>query len=135
MRRKIMLPLADGYRVIVPDMRGAGDSEKLVGPYDAWTLAQDIRTLLGEPGVQEPAFIVGHDMGGPVALAFAARYPEASRGRWASTASLPLTPGSWHERRQRRRQTWCGPGRWVSRRSLGHSLPRPRPSTRVIWAP
>ena len=79
MWRKMMLPLADEYTVIAPDLRGAGDSEKLVGPYDAWTLAGDIYALLQLLG-HHKAFVVGHDMGAPVALAFAARYPEAAHG-------------------------------------------------------
>jgi pimeloyl-ACP methyl ester carboxylesterase len=77
MWRKIMLPLADEYTVIAPDLRGAGDSEKTVGPFDAWTLAGDIHALMGLLG-HEKAVVVGHDMGAPVALSFAARYPEAS---------------------------------------------------------
>lgn len=80
MWRKILLPLADEHRVIVPDLRGCGDSQKITGAYDAWTLAGDVHALLEHLEVSEPVVVVGHDMGAPVALAFAARYPEQARG-------------------------------------------------------
>jgi len=73
--RKLAPSLADGYTVLVPDMRGYGDSGKPDGGYDAENEAADVLGLLDH--YQAPrAHIVGHDMGAPVALAFSGLYPE-----------------------------------------------------------
>lgn len=74
--RKVMMPLAmAGYRVIMPDYRGAGASDKPRDGYDKWTMAGDIHTLVREVlGVAEPVSLVGHDLGSTLALGFALRY-------------------------------------------------------------
>lgn len=74
--RKVMRPLASaGYRVIMPDYRGAGASDKPRDGYDKWTMAGDIHTLVRETlGVAEPISLVGHDLGSTLALSFALRY-------------------------------------------------------------
>jgi epoxide hydrolase 4 len=65
---------AAGYRAVAPDLRGYGESE-LAGPYDIATLTDDIAGLVGALG-HERATLVGHDWGGAVAWATAARRPE-----------------------------------------------------------
>ena len=64
-----------GYRVVVPDMRGYGDSEKPMGGYDGLTLVEDLRALLQSVGATQPVHVVGWDMGALPAFLFAARYP------------------------------------------------------------
>lgn len=68
-------PLADaGFRVVVPDLRGYGETDK-AGPYDLDTIAGDVCNLvtaLGEKRVK----IVGHDWGGATAWHLAAHRPE-----------------------------------------------------------
>lgn len=67
--------LADaGHLVIAPDVRGYGDSDKPEGGYDAANGAADVAGVLDALGVTR-AHIVGHDMGAPIALLFADRYP------------------------------------------------------------
>jgi pimeloyl-ACP methyl ester carboxylesterase len=66
--------LLDGdYRLIAPDLRGCGDSFKPMTGYDALTQADDILALIQHFGVGR-VHLVGHDLGGPVAYAFAAKY-------------------------------------------------------------
>ena len=77
--RKVMPALAERFTVLAPDQRGCGFSDKPPGGYDAWTMAADIDALTTPLGF-ERYFIVGHDMGAPVALCHAARYPEKVRG-------------------------------------------------------
>jgi len=70
--------LADaGFRVIVPDQRGYGLSEKPAGvaAYDVKTLAADVVGLLDACGLAE-ASIVGHDWGAVVAWWLALAHPE-----------------------------------------------------------
>jgi pimeloyl-ACP methyl ester carboxylesterase len=62
-------------RVIAPDLRGFGESEMIAGTTEVSTYADDVRELLDALGVNEPAIIVGHSMGGYVAMAYLRRYP------------------------------------------------------------
>lgn len=68
-------PLADaGFRVIAPDLRGYGETDKR-GPFDLDTLAGDVCHLIEALG-EKRAKIVGHDWGGGVAWHLAAHRPE-----------------------------------------------------------
>ncbi|MGH9098266.1 MAG: alpha/beta fold hydrolase [Acidimicrobiales bacterium] len=67
-------PLADaGFKVIVPDMRGYGASDKPAGidSYNILYLVADVGAVLEDAGV-ERAHVVGHDWGAAVAWAMAA---------------------------------------------------------------
>ncbi|MGB2693874.1 MAG: alpha/beta fold hydrolase [Dehalococcoidia bacterium] len=75
-RRQIPV-LAERFRVVAPDMRGYNVSEKPSSGYDLDTLTDDLLALIQTLGA-ERASIVGHDWGGVVAWAFAARFPEAT---------------------------------------------------------
>jgi pimeloyl-ACP methyl ester carboxylesterase len=66
--------LADaGFRVIVPDMRGAGRSDKPAGvdPYSVLFLAGDVMAVLDSLGI-ERAHVVGHDWGAGITWALGA---------------------------------------------------------------
>jgi len=65
--------LAREYRVLAPDLRGMGASRASAGPYLMEQLAGDTAALLDALGI-ERATIVGHSLGGYVALAFARMY-------------------------------------------------------------
>jgi 3-oxoadipate enol-lactonase len=71
--------LEDTFDVILPDLRGFGDSTTVDSSYSMDDYASDIAGLLDQLGIQKAA-IVGHSMGGYVALAFARLYPERVRG-------------------------------------------------------
>jgi pimeloyl-ACP methyl ester carboxylesterase len=79
--RKVMRPLAErGFRVIAPDMRGYGDSDvpEGIGAYSLDRLVDDVLGLADALGA--PTFaLVGHDWGGIVAWAVAARHPDRVR--------------------------------------------------------
>ncbi len=68
---------AQGYRVLAPNQRGysPGARPEHRRDYRLSELVQDINALLDSVDVKS-AHIVGHDWGGVVAWAFAARYPE-----------------------------------------------------------
>ncbi len=67
------------YRVIVPDLRGFGDSETEPGSTTMAQYAADVHALLRRLSAG-PAVLVGHSMGGYVALAFARQFPGMLRG-------------------------------------------------------
>ena len=71
--------LQDAARVIAPDLRGFGLVEEIPQVMTMDDYAADIKALLDQLGI-EKAVIGGLSMGGYVALAFAANYPEALRG-------------------------------------------------------
>ncbi len=106
--RKVMPLLSEHYTVIVPDVRGYGDSDKPDAGYDARTIGREIRGLVRQLGF-ERVFVVGHDMGALPALAYAAEFPGEVRGLVYMDEPLPgynlqefLTPtaqnrgGYWH---------------------------------------
>jgi pimeloyl-ACP methyl ester carboxylesterase len=78
MWRKVMLPLSKKYTLIVPDQRGSGSSDKPLTGYDGPTMAADIHSLVTQLGFKKLR-VVGHDMGAPVALCYAAAHPENVR--------------------------------------------------------
>jgi pimeloyl-ACP methyl ester carboxylesterase len=67
--------LADSYRVIAPDLIGHGDSATPRGDYSLGAHAASIRDLLATIGVQR-ATIVGHSLGGGVAMQFFYQFPQ-----------------------------------------------------------
>ena len=71
---KVMPDLAKNYTVIVPDLRGLGDSSKPSTGYDGKTLAEDIHQLVTQLGFNK-IFLVGHDIGTQVAYSYAAAHP------------------------------------------------------------
>jgi len=72
--RFTMQALAGQYRVVAPDLRGLGLSERTVSGYDKKTIATDIKDLIAALG-EKHADIVGHDMGGKAAYVMAHLYP------------------------------------------------------------
>jgi 3-oxoadipate enol-lactonase len=71
--------LENDFDLILPDLRGFGESELSGGIYGVADLAADIAGLLSAQGVWQAA-IAGHSMGGYVALAFARAYPQRTLG-------------------------------------------------------
>lgn len=67
--------LALTHRVIVVDIRGMGTSDKPETGYDKKTMAKDIYELVKHLGL-EKINLLGHDIGGMVAMSFAFNYAE-----------------------------------------------------------
>jgi pimeloyl-ACP methyl ester carboxylesterase len=64
-----------GYTVIAPDLFGHGASAKPKGDYSLGAFASGVRDLLGLLGF-ESATVVGHSLGGGIALQLAYQFPE-----------------------------------------------------------
>lgn len=67
--------LAKKYTVIAPDLLGHGRSDKPRADYSVAAYANGVRDLLSVLGV-ERATIIGHSLGGGVAMQFGYQFPE-----------------------------------------------------------
>lgn len=77
---RLIGPLADdGYRVLAPDLRGAGWSDAPRGPYPKAGMAEDLLAALDQLGV-ERAWVAAHDWGGLAGSILALRNPERVAG-------------------------------------------------------
>jgi pimeloyl-ACP methyl ester carboxylesterase len=74
--------LKNDFDVILPDLRGFGESTTVETQYTMFDMADDLAGLLDHLHL-EKILIVGHSMGGYVSLAFAKKYPQ-----WVSGLGL-----------------------------------------------
>ena len=72
--RHVMPELAKDYTIIVPDLRGVGLSDRPHVGYSKRQLAADLQGLVSQLG-GERVHVVGHDIGGMVAYAYATQFP------------------------------------------------------------
>ncbi len=86
--------LAQTRQVIAVDLPGFGRSTPTGPEFVLEEVAAAIRTGLHDHGVQEPFDLVGHSLGGGLAIDFAARYPTAVRSLTlvAPAGLRPLPP-------------------------------------------
>jgi pimeloyl-ACP methyl ester carboxylesterase len=71
----VALQLAENYTVVAPDLIGHGDSAVPRGDYSLGAHAAVIRDVLAAIGI-ERATIVGHSLGGGVAMQFFYQFPQ-----------------------------------------------------------
>jgi pimeloyl-ACP methyl ester carboxylesterase len=95
MWRPLIQPLALHHTVIVPDLRGAGESAKPESGYDKKNMALDIHELTSSLGFNRVS-IVGHDIGLMVAYAYAAQFPQNTERVVLMDAFLPGI-GNWKD--------------------------------------
>jgi pimeloyl-ACP methyl ester carboxylesterase len=73
--KRVLPSLARHYTVIAPDLAGHGHSAKPKGDYSLGAHASGVRDLMLALG-HERASIVGHSLGGGIALQFSYQFPE-----------------------------------------------------------
>ncbi|WP_425550084.1 alpha/beta fold hydrolase [Actinomycetospora chlora] len=73
--RPLLDDLARDHTVLAPDLLGHGGSDKPRGDYSVAAYANGMRDLLGVLDIDR-ATLVGHSLGGGVAMQFAYQYPE-----------------------------------------------------------
>jgi pimeloyl-ACP methyl ester carboxylesterase len=73
--RAVIPRLSKRYRVVAPDLLGHGHSAKPRGDYSLGAFAVWLRDLLDELGITR-ATIVGHSLGGGVAMQFVYQHPD-----------------------------------------------------------
>ncbi len=106
LNRKMWQPqLAEFYtlshRVIVPDLRGHGDSSPTEGEYSMDLLAEDCAYLLDQLGIKQPIAICGLSMGGYIAFAFLRKFPQKVKALiLTATRAAPDSPEAKEKRIQ-----------------------------------
>jgi 3-oxoadipate enol-lactonase len=78
-------------QVILPDLRGHGESDAPEGPYSMSLMAADLAYLMDDLGIEQ-AIVCGHSMGGYVALAYAKHYPQRLAGLGLITTNAQADP-------------------------------------------
>ncbi|SFS31113.1 alpha/beta fold hydrolase [Saccharopolyspora flava] len=73
--RDVLAPLAEQHTVIAPDLLGHGESDKPRADYSVAAYANGMRDLLTALGF-DSATVIGHSLGGGVAMQFAYQFPE-----------------------------------------------------------
>jgi pimeloyl-ACP methyl ester carboxylesterase len=83
--------LEDTFDLILPDLRGFGQSTTVDSQYTVEDFASDIAGLLDQLGIGKAA-IAGHSMGGYIALAFTKRFPERVIALGLVSTQTPADP-------------------------------------------
>jgi pimeloyl-ACP methyl ester carboxylesterase len=104
---RIVTPLIEDHRIVIPDLAGHGKSAPDTGPLTVDTLVEGLEAVVDETGSGEPVILVGHSLGALVAFTFAERHPgvvahliAVNGGPLESKAtSLPVDPQTRDEAR------------------------------------
>jgi lipase len=84
--------LGDDFTVVAPDLRGRGKSANITGPFGMRAHADDVAAVLDHLGLKN-VLMLGHSMGGFVAIVTAHRYPDHVRRLILLDGGLPLDLG------------------------------------------
>ncbi len=103
--RGTMEALSSAHRCIAPDLLGFGDSDKPRGPYDIPGHARTVARLM-ENLALDSVHLVGHSMGGLVAIDYVLRFPR--RVQRLVLINVPVSGGRALHGRGRIGATWVG---------------------------
>jgi pimeloyl-ACP methyl ester carboxylesterase len=73
--REVLPQLAESHTVLAPDLLGHGSSGKPRGDYSLGAYASGVRDLMAILGMRR-ATVVGHSLGGGIAMQFAYQFPD-----------------------------------------------------------
>lgn len=85
------------FRLILPDLRGHGNSPKPPGPYRMGLFAADVASLLRRIGAR-PAHVLGVSLGGAVAQQMALDYPDLVRSLVLVNTAARFLSAGWRQR-------------------------------------
>lgn len=102
---RVIGPLSEHFRVVVPDHRNHGKSDWIRGRYEVADLADELAGILDGVGVTRAAFL-GYSLGGMIVQEMARRHPgRVDRMILGSTAAFPV----------RRLRPLARAGMWLAR--------------------
>jgi pimeloyl-ACP methyl ester carboxylesterase len=85
--------LADVARILVPDLRGHGESQAVPGPYSMDLFADDLAAFMDALGIRQKIVLCGLSMGGYIVFAFYRKYATRLAGMiLTATRAAPDTP-------------------------------------------
>lgn len=73
---RLVPPLVDDYRVVIPDLPGHWKSDPRRGPLGVGQVLAGVEALMEGPCAGEPAILVGNSLGAWVAMLYAHRHPQ-----------------------------------------------------------
>ena len=118
-----------GFRVLVYDLYGRGYSDRPPGPQDAPFFVAQLADLLEALEIEDDITLLGYSMGGAIAAAFGATYPEKLR-----QMVLIAPAGMRHDlapvARLMVNHDWLG--RWLAMAFYGRSLRRSTETQRAL---
>ena len=123
---QVALRLRENWRVIVPELRGHGDSAWTCdGDYTMAAYVYDLAQLIHQQDLA-PVTVVAHSLGGNIAIRYAAIYPENVR-KLVAIEGLGPSPERLAERAQKSTSTHLR--EWIERkRKLSARQPKRYPS-------
>ncbi len=124
------LALAPLFRIVTPDNRGVGRSDRPTAPFSLEDMADDAIEVLDAAGI-DTAHVVGASMGGAIAQIIAVKYPHRTR-----SLTLACTSGTNPEWRRELLEKWSHLATTEGMAALGREAGRwvigPR-SFRRLW--
>jgi pimeloyl-ACP methyl ester carboxylesterase len=102
--KEVITELAAEYHSVAPDLRGFGSSDSLPENYAVKDYADDVADLIRALEIENYA-LIGHSMGGKIALALAARRPKGLRSLILLAPSPPTLEPIKEEEREKLLQT------------------------------
>jgi pimeloyl-ACP methyl ester carboxylesterase len=104
-------PVYEKHRSLLIDLPGHGQSDKPDVSYTQERFARAIEAVMRDAGV-ERAVLVGHSMGGPVALTFMRLFPAKTKALVLVDAYVPQAPKDETAREQQKKQMDAFAARW-----------------------
>ena len=90
--KQIISLLSQGFKVLAFDNRGAGRTDKPDMPYSIEMLADDTAQLMSAVGIRKH-HVLGHSMGGRIAMALALQHPGKVNGLILASTSANIKTG------------------------------------------
>lgn len=130
----VMSHLAKRRRVLAPDLRNAGLSEKPPGPHELEHHADDLAGLLAARGIAQ-ADIIGSALGAIVALTLALRHPAKVRRMVLCAAAPEITDDARRYLAERAERVRAEGMRTVAAATLANAFPSPHEAAGAAYLP